>query len=157
MVLVLFLTMWVIACSNTEVEVVIDSMPLIPGSELSITLTSASSVHVFESRDFAPLELGSVTWTTGFVGVTANEPVTTDLRLQLADGSLLQGVYEFTPQSGWGHSIRVSIGDSDPTEGCFGCGVQTLRLALPAPFQPTVNAAVWVWLTLDPRSDDVVF
>lgn len=142
------------ACTGTDARVTIAPMPILPGSETAVVLTNGSRVHRFTPPDFTPEEPGSFRWESEVVGLTAGV-VSVEVTLDLADGTSVHGHYDFHAQDGWGHEVRLTVGTADPTQGCFGCG-HAVRVEVPAVQRPATESAIWIWLTVDPRDENIV-
>lgn len=143
------------ACTGTDARVTIAPVPILPGSETEVVLTNAFQIHRFTPTDFTPEGPGNFTWKSDVVGLTVG-PVTVDIAIDLSDGTSIHGHYAFNAQDGWGHEVRLTLGPEDPTEACFGCG-RAVRVDVPSEQRPAADSAIWIWHTVDPRDDNIVF
>lgn len=143
------------ACTGTDAQVTIAPMPILPGSETEVVLANGSRVYRFTSTDFTAEEPGSFRWQSDVVSLTVGA-VTVDVAIGLTDGASINGHYVFHAQDGWGHEVRLTLGPQDPTDGCFGCG-PAVRIDVPAAQRPAPDSAIWIWLTVDPRDENIVF
>lgn len=122
-------------------------------SSVAATIENGPRSVTFDRADF--VDAPGWVEATRFVGVDPRREVRVSVELRADQTVFATGGFAFRPQQGWGYDVVFAITDTDPTTFCFGCGN-----AFSFPLAPGFGApgeSLWMFLTFDPRDDDVVF
>ncbi len=131
---------------GAEVQILAASLPLLPGTQLSVTLVSNGREISYTEKDFTGVSAGGTNPVTPFVNTGNANVARLEVTVRSDQHVVATRHVEFGVARDWWHTVVFTIDTEDPTISCFGCN-NARRFVIHPQFQFIPADSLWIYIT----------